>query len=259
MKHIIIYCLCIGTTLGFTSFIKPPAKKILLHIVAHPDDEMAISDVLVKYARSGYKVIVMIATDGRDGTRVTTIPAGDSLAQTRKLESICASKKMGIEPPVFLSVERLDTKIGVRNYFNAHKELRRKLVEYISRINPDLIITFGPDGDTHHSEHIVIGSAVTEVLLQQGWVDKYPLYYIAYNNETKSIDGELGYMDNKYINVEIKYSQEDELIGLDANRCFFSQLSAEELEADRISKLADTKNTSYFRRFAISKEKKKSF
>ncbi len=85
---------------------------------------------------------------------------------------------MGIEPPIFLSVERLDTKIGVRNYFDAHKKLRSALEENIATINPNFIITFGPDGDTHHSEHIVIGSAVTQVLLQQGWMEKYPLYML---------------------------------------------------------------------------------
>jgi LmbE family N-acetylglucosaminyl deacetylase len=46
-------------------------------VVAHPDDEMAIGDVLVKYRRLGYKVYVIIATDGKEGVRVTSIPAGD--------------------------------------------------------------------------------------------------------------------------------------------------------------------------------------
>src|SRR5690348_15357375 len=87
------------------------AKKTILFIGAHPDDETAIGEVLVKYAKEGHKVIVMIATDGKDGTRVTKIPAGDSLGNLRKLETACACSKMGIEPPVFLSIERLDTKI----------------------------------------------------------------------------------------------------------------------------------------------------
>jgi LmbE family N-acetylglucosaminyl deacetylase len=74
---------------------------------------------------------------------------------------------MGIEPPVFLSIDRLDTKIGVRNYFNAHKQLLDSLIQRIATINPDIIITFGPDGDSHHAEHIVVGSAVTEFSLQK--------------------------------------------------------------------------------------------
>jgi LmbE family N-acetylglucosaminyl deacetylase len=106
-----------------SAFTQSKKQKTLLAIFPHPDDEMAVADVLVKYARSGYKVQVIIAIDGRDGTRVTSIPAGDSLGNIRKQESICACKKMGIETPIFLSIERLDTKIGVRNYFNSHKQL----------------------------------------------------------------------------------------------------------------------------------------
>lgn len=232
--------------------------KTMLAIFAHPDDEMAIADVLVKYARLGHKVILMIATNGKNGTRVTSIPAGDSLGSIRKLESVCGCKKMGIEPPIFLSVERLDTKIGVREYFNEHIKLRAALVDKIPTINPDIIITFGSDGDTHHAEHIVVGSAVTEVLLQQGWGDRYPLYYVAYNKE-QSVDGELGYLDERYLNVEIKYTQEDELTGLEANKCYVSQFTEKEFADDRSSKLKDTRNTAFFRRFVVKKGMQKEF
>jgi len=234
------------------------SNKTILAIVAHPDDEMAIAEVLVKYGRLGYKVFVMIATDGKYGTRVTSIPEGDSLAAVRKRESICACEKMGIEPPIFLSVDRLDTKIGVRNYFNAHKQLRDSLIQKISTINPDIIITFGPDGDTHHAEHIVVGGAVTEVILQKGWVDKYPLYYVAYDHTTSGIEA-LGYMDQKYINVEIAYSEQDELIGLAANKCYVSQLTKAEMQEDHERKLKDTVNKSFFRKFVIKEGRQTNF
>ena len=58
-------------------------RKTILFIGAHPDDETAISEVLNKYARLGNKIFVIIATDGKDGTRVTKIPAGDSLGNIR--------------------------------------------------------------------------------------------------------------------------------------------------------------------------------
>ena len=45
-------------------------KRTILFIGAHPDDETAISEVLNKYARLGNKIFVIIATDGKDGTRV---------------------------------------------------------------------------------------------------------------------------------------------------------------------------------------------
>lgn len=233
-------------------------QKAVLVVVAHPDDEMAIAEVLVKLRRQGFKVNLLIATDGKYGTRVTNIPEGDSLAKIRREESICSSRKMGIEPPIFLSIDRLDTKNGVRTYFNAHKQLRDSLTKRIPMIDPAFIITFGPDGDSHHAEHIVVGSAVTEMLLQHGWVNKYPLYYVAYTNSSPGAE-ELGVMHPDYINVEIGYTQEDKLIGLEANKCFKSQFTEAEMEEDRARKLSDTVNKAFFRRFAITSGKQTSF
>ncbi len=234
------------------------SRKTILAIVAHPDDEMAIADVLVKYGKLGYKVFLIIATDGKFGTRVTLVPEGDSLATIRKKESICACRIMGIEPPIFLSIDRLDTKNGVRNYFNAHKQLRESLAEQIAAIDPGIILSFGPDGDSHHAEHIVVGGAVTEVILQKAWVDKYPLYYIAYTHPSAGLE-ELGYMDEKYINVEISYSQQDELIGLSANKCYVSQQTPSEMQDDNDSKLKDSVNKSFFRRLAVKQGRRTSF
>ena len=227
-------------------------SKTILFIGAHPDDETAIGEVLVKYAKAGHKVIVMIATDGKDGTRVTKTPAGDSLGNIRKLETICACEKMGIEQPIFLSVEKLDTKIGVRNYFNAHKQLMDSLKKRIPLLKPDIIITFGPDGDTHHSEHIVIGGAITELLLMEGWVEKYPLYYLAWTKEMgEAFD--LGYVHKQYFNVKIDYSDEDELKGLEALKCYVTQFTADEMKDDYEKKTKDKTNTMHFRRFVITK------
>lgn len=239
--------------------VKSNRQKTMLVVVAHPDDEMTVAEVLIKFRRQGYNVVVIIATDGKYGTRVTQMPEGDSLAKSRREESICSSEKMGIDHPIFLSIDRLDTRNGVRNYFNAHKQLRDSLTKRIPIINPDFIITFGPDGDSHHAEHIVVGSAVTEILLQHGWVDKYPLYYIGWTENSSIPEGELGFINRKYINVEINYSQDEELIGLEANKCFVSQQTAAEMEQDRASKLKDTANKSFFRRFVAKAGKQTSF
>ena len=107
-----------------SSFSWSQNKKTLLAIFAHPDDESAIGEVLVKYAKLGHKVQVIIVTDGKDGTRVTKIPPGDSLGKIRKQETTCSCMKMGIEAPIFLSIDRLYTKNGVGNYFNNHKKAK---------------------------------------------------------------------------------------------------------------------------------------
>ena len=171
-----------------------PKQKTILAIFPHPDDETTIGEVVVKYRKLGYKVQLIIATDGKDGTRVTKIPAGDSLGMLRKEETRCACKVIGVEPPIFLSVERLDTRHGVGKYFQSYKQLLTLLKQKIDSIKPHFIITFGPDGDTHHAEHIVCGAAVTEVLLMEKWVEKYPLYYIAWTEQQGKIFN-LGYVN----------------------------------------------------------------
>ena len=227
-------------------------SKTILVIFPHPDDEAAISEVLIKYAALGYKVQLIIATDGTDGTRVTKIPAGDSLGNLRKEETRCACKIMGIADPIFLGIKRLDTKIGVGNYFAEHKKLLTLLKEKIVSINPDFILTFGPDGDTHHAEHIVAGAAVTELLLREGWVEKYPLYYVAWTKEQGNLF-DLGYVSEQYFNVQIDYTQEQETKALEIMPCYVTQYTPDELKQDREKKLSDKNHTIYFRRLIVKK------
>jgi len=228
------------------------SNKTLLAIFPHPDDETVVAEVMIKYSRLSYKVQLIIATDGKYGTRVTKIPEGDSLGNIRKEESRCACKIMGIVPPIFLGIERLDTKIGVRNYFNGHKKFLDTLKVLIPAIKPDIIITFGPDGDTHHSEHIVTGATVTELLLQEGWVEKYPLYYLAWTKELGE-KAELGYVNEKYFNIKIDYSNEDEFKGLEAMKCYKTQFTPEEMKEDYDKKTNDANNFVHFRRFVVQK------
>jgi LmbE family N-acetylglucosaminyl deacetylase len=57
------------------------------------------------------------------------------------------------------------------------------LTKGINDIHPNLIITFGPDGDTGHSDHRIIGNMVTEIILREAWVDRFPLYYLAWTKQ----------------------------------------------------------------------------
>lgn len=248
-RHLIFYCCTLLA--GMASQLQAQPSKTLLAIFPHPDDETAIGEVLVKYAALGYRVQLIIATDGKNGTRVTKIPAGDSLGNLRQEESRCGCRAMGLPEPIFLGIERLDTREGVGNYFKSHRQLRDSLVHYISSLNPDIILSFGPDGDTHHAEHIVTGAAVTEVLLRRGWVDRYPLYYLAWTKKQSDNFGleELGYVADSYLNVRIDYSQEEELKALEAFRCYRTQFTDQEMEEDRARKLKDKENYLYFRRF----------
>lgn len=234
-------------------------KKTILGIFPHPDDENMIGSVLAKYSRLGHNVFVIIATDGKDGTRVTKIPAGDSLGLLRQKESICACEKLKINPPIFLHIDRLDTKFGVRPYLNGRKKTIGEFKKYIEQIKPDVLLTFGPDGEYGHSEHIVTGAMVTELLLKEGWVEKYPLYFPVDIKEDVADDDELSYIDKTYINLKVVYSDEDEQKMIEAGKCYVTQFTSDEM--NEMIKLVKTNktNTKYFRRFIVSKETKTEF
>ncbi|GIL23855.1 MAG: hypothetical protein BroJett042_23680 [Bacteroidota bacterium] len=251
---IIIICFTWGLTVSGQI-----GKKTILGIFPHPDDENMIGSVLAKYSRLGHNVYIIIATDGKDGTRVTKIPAGDSLGAIRQQETICACEKLKINPPIYLHIDRLDTKFGVRPYLNGRKKAMEELTQNIQKINPDVLITFGPDGEYGHSEHIVTGAMVTEILLKEGWVNKYPLYFPVDIKEDVIDNDELSYIDKKYINLKVIYSDEDEQKMIEAGKCYVTQFTPDEIEEliEQVTK--DKANTRYFRRFAINQKTRTEF
>lgn len=254
MRYLVLFCLILNISTLATS----AQGKTILGVFAHPDDENIVGRVLAKYARTGNNVYVIIATDGNNGTRVTKIPAGEELAKVRRLETLCACEKLGINKPIYFSQPRLDTLFGVRPYLNSHALTKNLLKAKIEELKPDAIITFGPDGEYGHSEHIVIGSIVQELLLREGWADKYPLYYPVATKEEVEDDDSIGYIDRRYINVSIKYNEADNTRYMEAAKCYVSQFTPEEI-AETIDLAKKEKNmTAHFRRFTFSREKPKS-
>ena len=239
----------------FMASVVAGQQRTILGVFAHPDDENMVGSVLAKYARSGNRVYVIIATDGKYGARVTNIPEGDELGRVRRKETECACEKLGIEKPIFLGLERLDTKIGVRPYLTAHKSLVDVLKQKIEGMKPDVLITFGPDGEYGHSEHIVVGAAVQELLLREGWAGKYPLYFPLETKTSSADDPDLGYVSESYINASVTFSDADVERQNEASKCYISQFKPEELQASIDAARKDKTNARHFRRFAVERRR----
>ena len=228
------------------------AAKTYLLVVAHPDDEAMVGPMLAKLARQGHRVHVVIATDGKYGTRLATIPEGDSLAAIRRKESECACQRLGVNPPIFLSIDRLDTRNGVRSYVSGRRSLLQKLEQQLTALQPDAIFTFGPDGELlWHPEHVVIGGAITELLLRDGLVDRYPLYYLAWVREMVQAGEALSYVDARYVDVTVRYTDEDEQRAIEASKCYVSQHTPEEMADSARVMSADPSNLIPFRRLYV--------
>ena len=241
-------------------------NKTILAILAHPDDETAVGTILAKYSEQKNRVYLIIAADGRYGvTEHAGIPKGDTLAQVRELETICSCEKLGIEPPIFLKLhDGFGLVDGIGLYFEQTTQLKESLKKKIEELKPDLIITFGPDGDTGHPDHRAISNITTEVILREGWYEKYPLFYIGWlKDKLVDMPGEqqdaLNYVDERYLNVRIKYSDSDKEKLFESLRCYKSQFSDSEMSDWITAEIKDSVNTFYFRQFRTELNQRTEF
>src|SRR4051812_38190428 len=145
--------------------------KTLLAVFAHPDDETIVSPVLAAYARQGVKVYLVVATDGRMGIMPHAgIPAGDELARVRAGEVQCAAKELGIEAPILVGLPDAGLaaiKPAVAYPGEPLDKLAKELRRVIDELDPQVIISWGPEGAYGHPDHRLVGDVVMQ-LFQEG-------------------------------------------------------------------------------------------
>lgn len=127
----------------------------LLVILAHPDDEsFAVGGTLAKYAHEGIQVILLTATRGEVG-----IPGTDpkTAGAIREKELLQAAKYLGIE------VHFLDYMDGELSKVNP-ASLLEHIACWIGLVEPQVILTFGPDGVSGHPDHVTVSHVVTEAV-----------------------------------------------------------------------------------------------
>src|SRR5829696_7410603 len=133
---------------------RPPR---LLGIFAHPDDEtVCAGGTLARYASAGAEISVVSFTKGGAGQiRDAGAATRATLTAVRQRELDAAGKELGLTRTRCLdhpdgSLSELDD--GV---------LLEQAKELVSEFDPDVVITFGPDGFSGHPDHVAVGAAVT--------------------------------------------------------------------------------------------------
>jgi LmbE family N-acetylglucosaminyl deacetylase len=147
-----------------------PQKRVLLGVFAHPDDEsFGPGGTLARYAAEGAEVHVIIATDGIAGSVEEShkLEEHEVLAQVRSTELANAAVALGISS--IWSLPYRDS--GMRGTAdNDHvdaliqqplEKLVANLVEYIERLQPQVILTHDPFGGYGHPDHIRCCESVT--------------------------------------------------------------------------------------------------
>lgn len=145
-------------------------KRTLLGVFAHPDDEsFGPGATLARYAAEGADVHVIIATDGIAGSVEAShkLEEHEILAQVRSTELANAAVALGVT--TIWSLPYRDS--GMRNTSdNDHPDaliqqpldqLIDNLLEYIERLQPQVILTHDPFGGYGHPDHIRCCESVT--------------------------------------------------------------------------------------------------
>lgn len=207
------------------------SPRTLVAVFAHPDDERIVGPLLARYAREGHDVHLVIATDGRLGVREHAgVPAGDSLAAVRAEEARCAARALGIAPPILVGLEDA----GLASFASLQR-LREELRRIFRELEPDAVITFGPEGGTGHPDHRLTGVVVTEVVQAGGAAVPQALYYASLPAERMQsappARPEVTPMPRKLLSVTVPYEPRDFEAGRRAFACHATQYTPEEMDA----------------------------
>jgi LmbE family N-acetylglucosaminyl deacetylase len=128
----------------------------VLGIWAHPDDETFLSAGLMAAARdAGNRVVCVTASLGEHGTNDPVAWPPDRLAAVREHELRASLAALGVTEHHLLGITD-----GTLAAQPAHA-ITRHLARIIDAVEPDTILTFGPDGITGHQDHQTVSSWVT--------------------------------------------------------------------------------------------------
>ena len=134
----------------------------LLAIFAHPDDEsMGMGGTLAKYSAEGVETSLVCASRGERGWfgPEETNPGFERLAQIRTQELQNCVTELGMKELHFLNY--IDGAVDQAD----HVEAINKIVTHIRRIKPQVIVTFPPDGNYGHPDHIAVGQFTNAAIL----------------------------------------------------------------------------------------------
>lgn len=149
----------------------------ILVVFAHPDDEsFGPAALLAKYAQLGASVFGLFFTSGQLGqTAMLPGPTPAELGRLRTQDLVDAAWIIGFRG------------LDVLNYLDGSlaempvPRLKSDVLTAFWRIRPNVVITFGPGGITHHPDHVAVYRATTRAF---GWARSHgwgvrQLYYSA--------------------------------------------------------------------------------
>ena len=129
----------------------------VLGVFAHPDDEtVCAGGTFAKLASEGAEVHVVSLTKGGAGQiRDAQLATRATLTAVRERELEAAGRALGLA-----TTRCLDLPDGGLAQLDASM-LLELATGLLDEVDPDVVVTFGPDGFSGHPDHVAVGAAVT--------------------------------------------------------------------------------------------------
>jgi len=128
--------------------------RTLLGVWAHPDDEAYLSaGLILEYTSRGDRVVIVTATLGEHGTTDPAMWPPQRLAACRHRELRRSLATLGVHEYRLLGFED-----GTCHNEDGTEAIARHILD----IQPDVIVTFGPDGMTGHLDHCAVSRWTTD-------------------------------------------------------------------------------------------------
>lgn len=135
----------------------------LLGVWAHPDDEAYLSaGLMARTVADGGHVTVVAITDGEAGFPADDRRSPAQRAEQRRAEMYAAMARIGVYDVRFLGIA--DGAVATA----PADRLIAQISDLIHEVDPEVIVTFGPDGITGHPDHVATSELVTRVWAETG-------------------------------------------------------------------------------------------
>ena len=139
------------------------ALGTILGVWAHPDDESYLSaGLMAQAARNGQRVVCVTATKGEAGSQDESRWPLARLAEIREGELMESLRILGVTEHHWL-----DYPDGGCHGVDVAEAVSR-VGAVLDEIGPDTVLTFGPDGQTGHPDHIAVCDWTTRAVAGAG-------------------------------------------------------------------------------------------
>ncbi len=152
-----------------------PLPRRLLGVWAHPDDEAYLSaGLMARVVETGGDVTVLTATRGEKGTDDPARYDQPAFAAAREEELRASLAVLGVRDVRFIGLRDGECDLAYQ------VDAVAAIADVMDDVEPDTIVTFGPDGITNHPDHKAVSRWTTEAWRRRG---RGELFYATMTHE----------------------------------------------------------------------------